>query len=293
LNPGLESVVSAGTVPELVHDVGRLAEGPLWTRDGDLLFSDMTANVITKLTRDGHASVFLRRAGYDADPPESGPMVGSNGLTFDREGRLIVCERGNRRVTRREPNGGVTVLADRYQGVRLTRPNDVIVKSDGSIYFTDMCTDCKPDLPFQGVFRVKNGTLDVAARVPFPNGLAFSPDERYLYVSISDQRRKIWMRFGVGSDGTLDEGAVFFDATTMEGAVPDGLKVDAAGNLYATGPGGVWIVDPRGTALGRVEVPGGAVNVAWGGDDGKTLYIAGREIHRVRVNVGGRRPCCP
>jgi gluconolactonase len=294
LDPGLDAVVPVGAAADLVYDgSGRLAEGPLWTRGGELLFSDMAANVIVRLTKGGRPSAFIPRAGYDGDPPASGPMVGSNGLTFDREGRLIVCERGNRRVTRRELNGQVTVLADRYQGIRLTRPNDVIVKRDGAIYFTDMCTDCTPDLPFQAVFRIRNGALDVAAEVPYPNGLAFSPDERHLYVSSSDRNRKIWLRFRVASDGTLGDRTVFFDATATEGGVPDGLKTDLAGNLYATGPGGVWIISPAGTALGRIELPGGAVNVAWGDDDGKTLYISGRAIHRLRLKVGGQRPCCP
>jgi len=293
LDPGLDAVVPGGAAVERVRDnSGRLAEGPLWTRDGSLLFSDMTANVIARMTKDGRTSVFIPRAGYDGDPPPSGPMVGSNGLTYDRDGRLIVCERGNRRVTRREPDGRVTVLADRYRGIRLTRPNDVIVRSDGTIYFTDMCTDCTPELPFQGVFRIRNGTLDLAAEMPYPNGLALSPDERYLYVSSSDRARKIWMRFTVSPDGALGEPALFFDATSTEGGVPDGLKTDTVGNLYATGPGGVWIVSPAGAALGRIEVPGGAVNVAWGDDDGRTLYITGRGIHRVRLNVAGKRPCC-
>ena len=293
LDPGLDAIVSREAAIERVYEgSGRLAEGPLWTRDGGLLFSDMAANVIARMTRDGRTSVFIPRAGYDGDPPANGPMAGSNGLTYDRDGRLIVCERGNRRVTRRELDGGVTVLADRYRGIRLTRPNDVIVKSDGTIYFTDMCTDCAPELPFQAVFRIRDGTLDVAAEMPYPNGLALSPDERYLYVSSSDRNRKIWVRFSVSSGGTLGDRAVFFDATAAEGGVPDGLKTDTAGNLYATGPGGVWIVSPAGAALGRIELPGGAVNVAWGDDDGKTLYITGRAIYRVRLNVAGKRPCC-
>jgi gluconolactonase len=292
LDPALDAVVPAGTMVEQVYEGSGLVEGPLWTRDGSLLFSDMAANVISRLTRDGHTSVFVRRAGYDGDPPKNGPLAGSNGLTFDNRGRLIVCERGNRRLIRREPDGGVTVLADRYQGTRLTRPNDVVVKKDGAIYFTDMCTDCTPDLPFQAIFRIANGRLEVAAEMPFPNGLAFSHDERYLYVSNSDPNRKIWMRFRVERDGTLGERAIFFDATDRPGGVPDGLKTDTAGNLYATGAGGVWIISPAGTALGRIELPDGAVNVAWGDDDGRTLYMVGRAIYRVRLNIPGARPCC-
>jgi gluconolactonase len=284
--------VPPGAIVERLHEVSGLAEGPLWTRDGALLFSDMAANTIARWGSDGRISVFLGRAGYDGDAPASGPMVGSNGLTFDGEGRLIVCERGNRRVTRREPNGQVTVLADRYQGTRLTRPNDVVVRKDGAIYFTDMCTDCTPDLPFQAIFRIAGGRLEVAADMPYPNGLAFSPDERYLYVSNSDPKRKVWMRFRVELDGTLGMREVFFDATDQPGGVPDGLKTDLAGNLYATGAGGVWIISPAGIALGRLELPNGAVNVAWGGVDGRTLYIVGRAIDRLRLNTAGPRPCC-
>jgi gluconolactonase len=280
-------------VERVYEGSGRLAEGPLWTRDGALLFSDLAMNAIYRLSQDGRASVFLNRAGYDGDPPTTGPMVGPNGLTYDGQGRLIVCERGNRRLIRRELNGRATVLADQYRGTRLTRPNDVVVKSDGAIYFTDMCTDCMPDLPFQAIFRIANGGIEVAAEVPYPNGLAFSPDERYLYVANSDRNRKNWMRFRVGPDGTLGQREVFFDATDSPGGVPDGLKTDVAGNLYATGPGGVWIISPAGTALGRIQLPGGAVNVAWGDEDGRTLYVTGRGIHRVRLNAGGKRPCCP
>jgi gluconolactonase len=293
LHPALDAIVSSETAIEKIYaGSGHLLEGPLWTRDGTLLFSDIAANVIYSLRREGIASVFVNRAGYDGRAPQDGVMVGSNGLTFDLQGRLIVCERGNRRVVRRESNGRVTVLADQYQGTRLTRPNDVVVKRDGAVYFTDMCTDCMPDLGFEAIFRLANGKLDVAAKMPYPNGLAFSPDERYLYVSNSDRKRKTWMRFPVSPDGTLGERAFFFDATDTPGAVPDGLKIDLSGNLYATGPGGVWIISPEGIALGRIEMPEGAVNVAWGADDGKTLYITGRAIYRVRLKVGGKRPCC-
>lgn len=290
LDAALDDIVLPGTrIEKVPAEVRRLAEGPLWTRDGALRFSDIAANVISRLSQ-GRTSVYLTRAGYDGEPPDGGTMVGSNGLTFDREGRLIVCERGNRRVTRRDSTG-LRVLADSYRGTRLTRPNDVIVKRDGTIYFTDMCTDCTPDLPFQGIFRITGGELHVAAEMPFPNGLAFSPDERYLYVSNSDPRRKVWMRFSVRPDGTLGEPEVFFDATDTPGGVPDGLKTDVAGNVYATGTGGVWVLSPKGVALGRIELPEGAVNVAWGGD-GRTLYMTGGAIYRIRVKVAGQRPCC-
>ena len=291
LDPALDAIAPPGTRVELIHERSGLAEGPLWTRDGALLFSDIAANVIYRLNRDGRASAFLHRAGYDGDPPHGGPTVGSNGLTFDGTGRLLVCERGNRRLTRHEPDGRVTVLADRYQGTRLTRPNDVVVTRNGAIYFTDMCTDCTPELPFQGIFRIADGRLELAAEMPYPNGLAFSPDERHLYVSNSDRSRKIWMRFAVNPDGTLGARSILFDATDQAGGVPDGLKTDRAGNLYATGAGGVWIISPQGVALGRIELPDGAVNVAWG-EDGSTLYVTGRAIYRVRLTAAGRRPCC-
>ena len=269
-----------------------ITEGPLWTRDGALLFSDMEANVIYKLTpADGTTVVFRKQSGYSGDSPP-GTTLGSNGLTFDRQGRLIVCERGNGRVTRLEADGRTTVLADQYEGKRFTRPNDVVVKSDGSLYFTDMCLGCEPELGFQGVFRITDGKLEVATKLPAPNGLAFSPDERYLYVSSSASDRMVWMRYDVKPDGALGVGSVFFDATNAQGpGVPDGMKIDLAGNLYATGPGGVWIISPEGTALGRIELPDAAQNVAWG-DDGKTLYVTARSIYRVRLNAMGKQSCC-
>ena len=292
LDPALDAIVPPETTIEMVHrGEGGVTEGPVWTHDGALLFSDMAANVVKKLTPDGQARVFRTEAGHAGDVPRDANW-GSNGLTFDKQGRLIICERGNRRVTRLEPDGRLTILADRYDGKPLTRPNDVVVKSDGSIYFTDMCLDCTPELGFQGVFRIVNNRIDVVAKMPAPNGLAFSPDERYLYVASSDRTREIWMRFGVKSDGSLDAGTVFFDATNHRGeGVPDGMKVDSAGNLYATGPGGVWIISPDARALGRIELPASAQNVAWG-DDGKTLYITAHSVYRVKLRAIGKRPCC-
>ncbi len=292
LDPALDAIVPSETAIEMVHagDDG-ITEGPVWTRDGALLFSHMAANVIYKLTPNGQTSIFREQAGFVGAAPRNS-NDGPNGLTFDKQGRLLICERGNRRVTRLEPDGRMTVVADRYQGTPFTRPNDVIVKSDGSIYFTDMCLGCTPELGFQGVFRIVNDRIDVVAKMPAPNGLAFSPDEKYLYVSSSDMARQVWMRFAVRRDGSLDAGRVFFDATNQPGAgVPDGMKVDAVGNLYATGPGGVWIISPEARALGRIELPASAQNVAWG-DDGRSLYITASSIYRVRLRTTGKRPCC-
>jgi gluconolactonase len=302
LDPALERIVATDASVEKIAGNLKFAEGPLWTRDGSLLFSDGPANIIYKLKPGGQPAIFRQPSGYDGtDLPESF-FKGSNGLTFDKQGRLILSEHGNRRLTRLERDGTLTVLADKYEGKRINSPDDVIVKSDGSIYFADPPyglqggdTDPKKELPYSGIFRVVNGKVELLNKaMARPNGLGFSPDEKYLYVSNSEARRKIWMRFGVKSDGTLDEGAVFLDVTSERApGVPDGLKLDTAGNLYGTGPGGIWIISPQAKPLGRIELPEAPANMAWGDRDGKTLYITARtSVYRVRMKASGKRPCC-
>ncbi len=301
LDPALDAVVPPGAAIERFDAGYGFTEGPVWTRDGALLFSDVPGNTIFRVTSARQASIFRKPSGYDALDRRPGQHVGSNGLTVDRQGRLIIAEHGNRRVTRLESNGQLTVLADRYDGKRLNSPNDVVVTSDGSVYFTDppyglpgQDADPGKELMSNGIYRVRDGKVELlSSELSRPNGIGFSPDEKFLYVANSDQARRIWMRFVLKPDGTLEPGTVFLDVTAeAAGGIPDGLKLDAAGNLYATGPGGVWIVSPQGTPLGRIEAPEMPANVAWG-DDGSTLYMTARtSIYRIRLNARGPRPCC-
>jgi len=302
LDPALDAIVAEDAVVEKISTDLKFAEGPLWTRDGQLLFSDGPANTIYKMSIDGKKAVFRTPSGYDGtDLPETF-FKGSNGLTMDAQGRLIICEHGNRRMTRLEPNGTLTVLADKFNGRRLNSPDDAVVKRDGSIYFADppyglqgQDTDPKKEIAFTGVYRWKDGAIDLLAQdLPRANGLGLSPDERYLYVSNSQVQRKVWMRYGVKNDGTLEPGSVFLDVTAERAqGVPDGLKLDASGNLYGTGPGGIWIISPAAKPLGRIEMPEVPANMAWGGSDGRTLYITARtSIYKVQMRARGPRPCC-
>jgi gluconolactonase len=245
--------------------------------------------------------VYRTKSGYAGIDIGEYRQPGSNGLTLDAEGRLTIDEHGRRRVVRVEKNGVVTVLADRFEGRRLNSPNDLVYKSDGSLYFTDppfglpkVFDDPRRELPFSGVYRLNDGVLQLLTHeLSGPNGLAFSPDERWLYVSNWDVDRKVIMRYPVLSDGALGAGTVFVDATESDPGEQawDGVKVDVQGNVYAAGPGGVWIVSPNGTLLGKITPGETPANIAWGGDDARTLYMTARTgVYRVRLEIPGLRP---
>jgi gluconolactonase len=300
LDQALDQIVAPSARIELVASGFSFTEGPVWIIPGALLFSDIPNNTIHKMSPAGRVSVFRKPSGFDGSGAPKGAFIGSNGLTLDREGRLIICEHGNRRITRLEHNARITVLVDRYQGRRLNSPNDAVVKSDGAIYFTDppyglpkQDGDPAKELKFNGIYRLSGESLQLlSSALSMPNGLAFSPGEKYLYVANSDPKRKIWMRFEVNRDGTLSGGETFFDATreTAEG-LPDGLKVDELGNLYCTGPGGVWIFSPSGKHLGTIQLPETPANCAWGNPDGDTLYITARtSLYRIKLRNPGLRP---
>jgi gluconolactonase len=259
-------------------------EGPVWNNKGGyLLFSDIPAGRILKWTPETGISDFRFPSGK------------SNGLTLDGKGRLIACEHANRRVSRTEENGAVISIASRYEGKKLNSPNDVVVKSDGSVYFTDppyglntvFGTPEEQELPFCGVYRVSpngNGpTLLIADMVP--NGLAFSPDESLLYVA--DTERNHIRVFEVTGDGTTRNGRIFA-LISGEPLAPDGIKVDSEGNVYVTGKGGVWVLNPEGKRMGVIPVPQLPSNLAWGDEDLKTLYITARSsVYRIRLNIAG------
>ena len=301
LDPSLDQIVPRDAVVEKLAEGFQFSEGPVWVRDGGyLLFSDPNANTIYAWTPDGELSVFRAKSGYrGVDIGEYG-QPGSNGLTLDREGRLTINEHGNRRVTRLEKTGALTVLADRYQGKRLNSPNDLVYRSDGALYFTDppfglpkFFDDQRKELPFSGVFCLIGGELKlVTTDLAGPNGIAFSPDERYLYVSNWDAQKKVVMRYEVRPDGSLANGRVFFDMTSAPGEdALDGMKVDQRGNLYVSGPGGVWILSAEGMHLGTLRGPEHPHNMAWGDADGRTLYLAAQTgLYRIRLSIPGIRP---
>jgi gluconolactonase len=296
----LDDLVPPAARVERVASGFLFTEGPVWVPEGGyLLFSDPNANRIYRWTPDGELGLFRTKSGYAGVDVGEYAQPGSNGLALDREGRVTVAEHGRRRVVRLERNGVVTVLAERYRGRRLNSPNDVVYRSDGTLYFTDPpfglpqgAQDRRRELDFSGVFRVADGRVDLVARdLAGPNGLAFSPDERYLYVSNWDPARKVVMRYPVHDDGTLAGGTVLFDMGGAPGEEAlDGIEVDARGNLYVSGPGGVWILSPAGRHLGTIRAPELPANLAWGDADGRTLYLTARtSLYRIRLASGGIR----
>ena len=295
----LDALVPRDARIEKLADGFAFAEGPIWTRDGRLLFSDPNTNVIYQWSEARGVSVFRRNSGLEGDISVY-HQPGSNGLTLDAEGRLTICQHGNRRVVRIENDGKETVLADRYEEKRLNSPNDLVYRSDGTLYFTDppfglpkVYDDPAKELPYSGVFCVSRGAVKlVSTDLKGPNGLAFSPDEKYLYVGNWDERKKIVMRYEVRPDGALANGKVFFDMTSATGdEAIDGVKVDKRGNVYVSGPGGVWVLSPAGKHLGTLRGSELAANFAWGDADGRGLYMTARTgLYRVRLGVAGIRP---
>ncbi len=300
-DPALDAIVPQNPKFERVAEGFLFTEGPVWVPEGGyLLFSDPNANTIYRWSPDGQISVFRSKSGYTGvDVGEYG-QPGSNGLTLDAEGRLTINEHGNRRVVRMERPGNLTVLADRYDGKRLNSPNDLVYRSDGALFFTDppfglprAFDDARKELPFSGVYCVNGGeTRLVSTDLDGPNGLALSPDEKYLYVDNWNLKRKVVMRYEVNSDCTLRNGRLFADLTKEGGEdALDGLKVDQAGNVYLSGPRGVWVLSPEGKHLGTLVLPDHPHNFAWGDEDGRTLYLTARSsVYRVRLNIPGIRP---
>lgn len=301
LDPAIEGIVPANAKLFKLAEGFIFTEGPVWVGDGHLLFSDPNHNTIYKYTESGELSVFRDRSGYDAPDLAEYGQPGSNGLTLDAQGRLTINEHGRHRVSRLERNGSVTVLAESYRGKRLNSPNDLVYRSDGSLYFTDppfglpkFYDDPRRELDFSGVYRWKGGALTLlATELKGPNGIAFSPDESYLYVGNWDPAAKTVTRYPVRRNGTLGKGEIFIDLTHKvpgEEAL-DGLKVDVLGNIYLSAPGGVWIFSAAGRHLGTIQAPRPVHNFAWGGADGKTLYLTARDtLYRMPLLVEGVRP---
>jgi gluconolactonase len=300
LDPALDAIVPPGTPIEQIAEGFVFTEGPVWTPNGELWFSDPNRNRIYAWKTSGALSVVRERSGYDGQDIGAYTQPGSNGLAFDAQGRLTVCEHGNRRISRIEKDGRVVVLAERHEGRRLNSPNDLVYRSDGALYFSDppfglpaFHADPRRELDVTGVYCLKDRKLAlVSADLKGPNGLAFSPDERFLYVTNWDEARKVVMRYAVQPDGSLASGETFFDmGGAPQSEALDGVKVDVRGNLFVSGPGGTWILAPDGRHLGTLRGPELAANFAWGDADRRTLFWTARGgVYRMRVATGGRVP---
>ena len=279
----IREIIPEKTMLEQIATGFGFTEGPIWCGDY-LLFSDIPRNRI----------VHLQMHSYGPEITTFRfPSGNSNGLTLDRSGRLIACEHSTRRVTCTEVDGSIRVLADSYQGKRLNSPNDVVVRSDGSIFFTDPTFGLRDfhqrkEVLSNGVYRIApDGDLMLLLNdFNMPNGLAFSPDETILYVN--DKAQRHIRAFDVSLDGIISNGRVFIEMKLLEAGVPDGMKVNLQGNVYCTGPGGIWIINAGGNFLGRILMPELTANFAWGDSDSKTLYItAHTSIYRLRLATQG------
>ena len=298
LDPRFDALVPAGAIIEKVADGFVFLEGPVWIREESrLLFSDLRSNAIVQWTEADSASWFIETV-FEGNMDGRG-SVGSNGLTRDSEVRLLLAEHGRRQVTRIENDGSHTVLADSYEGRRLNSPNDLVYRSDGWLYFTDPPYglgegDQSPlkELDFNGIYRLSpGGDLELLySDQSRPNGLAFSPDETTLYVANSDASEAVWMAYDVSEEG-LANARVLLDVTGHpDTGGADGLKVDSQGHIFATGPGGVWVIAPDGTHLGTIQPDEVPANVGWG-EDGRTLYMTAQGgLYRIRLTTEGAIP---
>jgi gluconolactonase len=306
LDPALDRLIASDAKIETLGEGYDWTEGPVWVKNGGyLLFSDIPKNIVHRWKQGEGVRPYLQPSGYTGKEPRGGE-TGSNGLILDAQGRLVLCQHGDRRMARMEapldsPKPQFTTLADRYEGKRFNSPNDAVFRSNGDLYFTDPAygmekqwEDPKREIPFAGVYRrTASGEVTLLTKdMTRPNGLAFSPDEKRLYVAQSDPSSAIWRVFDVKSDGTIENSRVLLDLTTMVKAktrpgLPDGLKIDTEGNLFATGPGGVLVISPEGKHLGTILTGQATSNVAFG-DDGRTLYItADMFLMRVRLKAKG------
>jgi gluconolactonase len=301
LDPALDALVPPDARLERLAGGFEWAEGPAWRRSGGyVVFSDIPKNTIYRWQEGEGLSVFLRPAGYNGDDP-AGLELGTNGLVFDDRDRLVMADHGNRQIARLDESDYTrTTLAGRFEGKRLNSPNDLVIHSSGDIYFTDppyglegLNDSPVKELDFNGVYRLSAaGELTLVTReLSYPNGIVLSPDERTLYVAVSDPANPVWMAYDIGASGDVGGGRVLFDASALvrEGrvGVPDGLTVDREGNLFASGPGGVLVISPDGRHLGTIRTGQATSNVTFG-DDGSSLYItADMNLMRIRLTTGG------
>lgn len=298
LDPAFDSIVPEEARIEKIGGGFEFAEGPLWRPDGKLWFSDVTGNVVRSITPAGQVEILIRNSG-GGPPAPAGSFIGSNAMIADKDGFVLLCQHGGRRIVRVAKDLTMTPYLEKYDGKRFNSPNDLVYKSDGALYFTDppygllgQDDDAAKELKFNGVYRYAGGKVQpVVKDLTRPNGLAFSPDEKVLYVANSDEKHKVWMRYDVAADGSVANGKVLADVTAeKEDGLPDGMKVDSLGNVYGSGPGGLWVFSPDGRHLGTIKPPETPANCGWA-DDGKTLYLTARTgVYRIRLAVAGEKP---
>ena len=298
LDPAFDTLVPKDAQIEKLAGGFTFIEGPLWRPSNALWFSDVVGNVVRQWTPDGKVTEILRPGGYDGNSLPADGFNGPNGMTADKDGAVLLCQHGNRRIARIDKDMKVTTLVDKFEGKKFNSPNDLVFRSDGSLYFTDPPyglpkgdDDPTKELKFNGVYRLANGKLQAIVKdLTRPNGIALSPDEKTLYVAVSDEKHKVWMRYDLAADGTVSNGKVFADVTAeKEDGLPDGMKVDSLGNVYGSGPGGIWVFSPDGKHLGTIKPPETPANCGWG-DDGKSLYITARTgLYRIKLAVAGEK----
>ena len=298
VDPALDAIVPKDAAIEKLAGGFSFVEGPLWRPTNVLWFSDVVGNVVRQWSPDGKVIEILNPGGYDGHSLPAGGFIGPNGSTADKDGAVLLCQHGNRRIVRIDKDRKVTTLVDKFEGKRFNSPNDLVFRTDGTLFFTDPPyglpkddSDPTKELKFNGVFKLANGKLQAIVKdLTRPNGIALSPDEKTLYVSNSDEKHKVWMRYDLASDGTASNGRVFADVTAeTEGGLPDGMKVDSQGNVYGSGPGGIWIFSPEGKHLGTIKLPETPANCAWG-DDWKSLYITAQTgLYRIKLAVAGQK----
>ncbi|MFQ6029200.1 MAG: SMP-30/gluconolactonase/LRE family protein [Dehalococcoidia bacterium] len=288
ISPDFKQIASEHTTVAKIAGGFIFTEGPVWHgSEGTLVWTDIIGDTIWKWVPGELTSPIFSPSGH------------ANGMTYDHQGRLIIAGWSNRTVWRLEPDGSTTVLASHYDGKKLNTPNDIVVKSDGSIYFTDPTNGCylvghqdndiQKYLEFEGVFRLdpKDSSLTLLIDdMEVPNGICFSPDETLLYVN--DTRRRHIRVYDVNADGGISNGRIFIEMSGSDLGNPDGMKVDSVGNVYCTGPGGIWVMNPAGDLLGRIRIPEQASNFAWGEADYRTLFVTSRtSVYRVKLGIAG------
>jgi gluconolactonase len=295
LDPALDAIVPADAAIDKIAGGFGFTEGPLWrASENRLWFSDVTGNALRAVTPAGQAATLIEQAGGVSTAP-AGSFVGPNGMAEDTDGTVLLAQHTDRRIVRVSPDLHLTAVVERYQGKRFNSPNDVVFGPGHALYFTDppfglvkQDDDPAKELKFNGVFRFADGRVDAIVKdLGRPNGIAFSPDMHTMYVSNTEANRKVWMAYDVAANGTVSNARVLLDATaeTADG-LPDGFKVDREGNLFASGPGGIWVISPAGRHLGTVKLPETPANCAWG-DDGHSLYVTAQtSIYRIHVSTG-------
>ena len=293
IDPAFDTLVAPAAAIEKVAGGFKFTEGPLWRPDGTLWFSDVKDNVVRSLTPDGKVTVLIQNAGGASNAPPDA-FIGSNGLAAAPDGTVWMVQHGARQIVRVAADHSLTPMVSTFEGKRFNSPNDLVFAKDGALYFSDppyglakQDDDPAKEMAFNGVYRFANGRVQALVRdLNRPNGLAFSPDSKILYVNNSDAAKNLVMRYDVAADGTLANRQVFADLTSTVEGLADGLKVDAQGNVYTSGPGGIWVFSPEGKHLGTIRPPEVPANCGWG-DDGKTLYMtAVTGVYRIKTLIG-------